>query len=808
MRLHRVKLVNFRQHVDTEIAFGLGITAIVGPNGAGKTTLLEALAWALYGSPAARGSREFIRWNRAPARAQVKVEVDFGLGAHDYRVVRGLYQAELFLDGGERPIANSQQEVTARLERVLGMGREEFFNTYFTNQKELAVMARLGPTDRAKFLSRILGYERLREAQDLLRARRSVIKAEQSGLEQGLAGEDVLRSELAAARGRRDDARRRAKEAERLKTEAERRVAQEGPAWSRVVALRESVMSLDGERRLAEQRVQDARREFERLDHDLAQALEAQRRLKEIAPGLAAVGRLREELEQLEREAMAANRRRDLSGQLKEVESQIQRTGARLRELKDADRELKANEQALAAAHAGLKQAQAAEEKARTAWVRDKQDAQTKLDAAREQYKELRAHRQGIEEAGPDGTCPTCLRPLGAEFEAVLGTLTRQLEELELNGKYYGQRVEQLAAEPDEVREAEADTRRASARVEEALQQAAGARERVRDRDEMGRELKRLEERKQALEREIAELPDRYDAKRHEAARLALRQLEPTIVLEATLRVQADKAGRLVAEAEAADKTLTERETLLTQLTAAIADAGFNEEMFAQARARYEAAERALREAELDLSTVRGDVRGAEQLLEAAERRVAERAERASRLSALKQDLRLHDELDGAFGDIRTDLNAQMRPELSEAASVFLAELTDGRYAELELDEEYRVLIMEGESPKPVISGGEEDVANLALRLAISQTVAERAGQPLSLLVLDEVFASLDVDRRGHVMSLLQHLRDRFPQVILLTHVEEMGNWAERALHVAVDPDSGASVVSEHEGGPLRDVAA
>ena len=45
-----------------------------------------------------------------------------------------------------------------------------------------------------------------------------------------------------------------------------------------------------------------------------------------------------------------------------------------------------------------------------------------------------------------------------------------------------------------------------------------------------------------------------------------------------------------------------------------------------------------------------------------------------------------------------------------------------------------------------MISGGEEDVANLALRLAISQMIAERAGQPLSLLVLDEIFGSLDED--------------------------------------------------------------
>ena len=37
--------------------FETGITGIIGPNGSGKSTILEAIAWALYGMPAARGTR-------------------------------------------------------------------------------------------------------------------------------------------------------------------------------------------------------------------------------------------------------------------------------------------------------------------------------------------------------------------------------------------------------------------------------------------------------------------------------------------------------------------------------------------------------------------------------------------------------------------------------------------------------------------------------------------------------------------------------------------------------------------------------
>ena len=44
MRLNSLQLTNFRQHANSTIEFGPGITGIIGPNGTGKTTILEAIA--------------------------------------------------------------------------------------------------------------------------------------------------------------------------------------------------------------------------------------------------------------------------------------------------------------------------------------------------------------------------------------------------------------------------------------------------------------------------------------------------------------------------------------------------------------------------------------------------------------------------------------------------------------------------------------------------------------------------------------------------------------------------------------------
>ena len=155
MRLIRLQLKNFRQHADTELIFRPGQTGINGPNGAGKTTLLEALAWAIYGAAAVRGTNETLRFNRAPGRSSVRVELEFALEGERYRVVRTPRGAELYQAGRDDPVAAGVSEVTRQLTRRLGMTRQEFFNTYFTGQKELQFLAAMVQSGRrASELSR------------------------------------------------------------------------------------------------------------------------------------------------------------------------------------------------------------------------------------------------------------------------------------------------------------------------------------------------------------------------------------------------------------------------------------------------------------------------------------------------------------------------------------------------------------------------------------------------------------------------------------------------------------------------------
>ncbi|HEU5049802.1 MAG TPA: SMC family ATPase, partial [Gemmatimonadales bacterium] len=516
MRINRLRLSNFRQHEDTDLELGAGLTGIIGPNGAGKTTLLEAIAWVMYGMKAARGTRDSIRRRNAPPRSRVEVEMEFTLGAHTYRVVRGLAGAELYQDGGVTPVANSLDAVTERITRLLGMTRDEFFNTYFTGQKELAVMASMSAPERAQFLSRVLGYEKIRTAQDRLRERRNALRERLAALRSSLPEPSALVVEERQAREREQNALAAVMRAEGVARDAEAAYEAIRPRWEAMQKARERAAQLDADRRVAETKLAVARDQAAALGRQAAEAEAARVELAELESRLGPLVALRAECGDLDRAYAAYAAQRSAVAQLEEVRGRLAELEARLAALPDpaeaGKAAVKANDLRARLAAVALR----ADEQ-RTAWVRDRQDAQSRHQHLRDQYQELRDQRQRIVDAGPDGACPTCARALGREFDNVLGVLDRQIEAVLGNGKYFKQRLGQLESEPPELEGVEGER----VRIEQELSDAVAAQGRLdaqaAERASLGAMRPKLVARVQEIERTAGAAAVAYDAARHEA---------------------------------------------------------------------------------------------------------------------------------------------------------------------------------------------------------------------------------------------------------------------------------------------------
>jgi exonuclease SbcC len=800
MRIDRLRLLNFRQHESTELEFGAGLTGIVGPNGAGKTTLLEAIAWVMYGMKAARGARDHMRRRNAMPRSRMEVELEFSLGAHHYRVLRSLNSAQLWQDHNPEPIATSLDTVTERITRLLGMTREEFFNTYFTGQKDLAVMASLSAPQRAQFLSRVLGYEKIRLAQDRLKAMRQGSRLKVGVLESALPDAEAVATEL----DRAADRQRAATDAESTSQlrfdELSSRLAAARPHWDKVRATREQLTVLEGERRVGETTARALGERAERVETVLKEARAANAKAEEFGTQLAQLAVLEAEDATLTAQSREFFRQREAIAQRDAQRSRLSEIDAQLARLPQTEQ--------LELVHGrvtGLRQrvaelAQQAEE-LRTSWVRDSADAQSSRKALLAQFNDLTTQRERLAGMGREGVCPTCARPLGDEFDRVLGLLDRQVEEVRSNGVYYKRRIDQLKDPPPELVALEQGREAVEQEGAELAAEQARLEVQIAERRSLRAERERLVARLADLELVAGAAASAYDATRHQAVRESVRMLQPLAVEAAGLRSSAARQAELERELEDLARRRAEADAALATVMDAIAALEFDPDAFARVGAEEASATAEHRGAELALVRARGERESADEALGAARRRAGEAELRRRELFEARRVQLLQDELDRALSELRTDLNQQLRPELSEIASSFLTDLTRGRYDELELNENYEPLLLDDGASKPVISGGEEDVANLALRLAISQMIADRAGQPLSLLVLDEIFGSLDEDRRTAVVELLRSLADRFPQVILITHIDSVRDGFDRVIRVAYDATRGVSDVREEPMG-------
>jgi exonuclease SbcC len=285
---------------------------------------------------------------------------------------------------------------------------------------------------------------------------------------------------------------------------------------------------------------------------------------------------------------------------------------------------------------------------------------------------------------------------------------------------------------------------------------------------------------REAASREIATLGAvDYDPDEHHATEQALAQAVAAIAR--LNQIDQELANRPSYEAQHAS-ALAAAATVAAEMAAVEqrrAELHFDPSELDRASAAERAAAVQAREADRSLSSARAQVQAAIRDRDATvldHERVANLARR----SEIRR--REYDELERMYREFdRFDqyVAQLVTPQLADYTGELLAEVTDHKYDQVTFDDNYGVRLFDGPEDFPLeqFSGGERDVAALCARLALSRFIGAQAAHPPRFLVLDEVFGSLDSDRRSHVLGALLKLAGNdgpFRQLFIISHVDDV----------------------------------
>ncbi|MFN3927415.1 MAG: AAA family ATPase [Pseudanabaenaceae cyanobacterium] len=801
MLLLSLNLENFRQHRQTELVFPKGLVGILGANGTGKSTILEAIAWAIYGnqSKIVRGGSKTIIWQLAEPSASAVAELEFAFGGDTYTIKRGQSASKSTAEfrKGNRVIANSVKAVEEKVRELLKMSHQEFFNSYFTGQKDLQFLGTISEgRDRENFISKMLGYEAVRLAQgdpntkDTIRYDRKLLEQEQSRIkgaieqidpelvnqqlrvvkqhliinqqEQNQVTEQITSKyqELTTTQQELQLLEIKQKEYQRLSTEIAIQKTNYQQAVQRIANLATEVNNLEQQVNLYEQ----LKLETANLDD------------------------LRQQAEQLRQAELVMQEKQRLQQKLTNLHQEINQLTERIANLALQLQILPEVQASLTSQAAELAQLETKQQELQQIWQTAKLTCETHIKTHQSNYQKIKQQMDTIATAGKEGNCPTCDRPLHEEFELVMAKFTQNLQQESSMLDTLQQELVSLSNPPRELTEVQQRLPNLKNNIKRLAEQEKQLAIQQNEHLYLQQQLRTKQSEADDLATQLASFSYEYDRNLHQQIKQQIANLQPKY--EQCLRLSNTPELLLQKRQQLADlrMQLSDLEQTISNLETSQQGLNFQETIYQQTRQAVDNLNQALNQLHLQQQNLIHQQQTLTRDQQSYELQLQQYQQKQTELAKIQYQYNLLNTLDKSFTDLQKYLNQQIRPQLAELASSFLNELTDGRYTGLELDENYSIQVIENGDRKSVISGGEEDIVNLCLRLAISEMIATSRGHEFSLLILDEVFGSLDDQRRANVMQLLNRLNDRFEQVLVISHVGMIKDTLNYTITLEYDP--------------------
>ena len=789
MYLRSIQLENYRKFEFAQVEFPDGIVGVIGNNGVGKSTLVEAIAWALYGNEASRTTKEEIRRLTAGSQDVCRAILEFELAGNNFRVVRQMKgesltgDASVIVDGNV--VARGIKAVKDYVERSLGMDYKAFITSFYAPQKELNVLSDFQPYRRKELLVRMLGIENIDSALKSLREDKRELEIKSETTTALLKDLKVLKTERKEKEENLNGFKKLVSE---KKAELKEISSSLGIAESEVKNMKkkyEEHNKLNQELEINKTEKSTLSYQLKEKNNEKENLLKLTRKIKDLKPKMDEYGKVKEKIIEQDQLKLKAEKIKLTQQQVDQLQRSISSDQKRLNDLTLKLKEKQKMEDKLNKSKGEIDQMEIELEKTRKKYVH----LQTSFKSLSEDKKKLEKQLQGIEDLGPDSVCDRCLRPMGKDYQKIRSHLLEELDKLE--------------KELTRLQRGKSDVETGGKKLREQKDKIEKEKEKSQNEWElllriMGEEenlQKSLNEKKQnrttlnkALE-QIGKIV--YEPEEHQRLKSEFEKLEK--VKEQHTQISQDI--KRLPEIEQHIKTTSERIKFLEkneeELDQKIKVLYFSEKIFREGEIKFEELRNKTHQVEFALKDLIHQSEIHQSELKRIEAEIQETKKHELEIKKFQEHRLYLQKLDDIFSDFRVSLIDRIKPTLSGYAKELFSDLTDGRYQDFELDEDYEIFIYDNGEKFSVerFSGGEKDLANLCLRLAISLMISESSGVDFSFIILDEIFGSQDQVRKENILNSLARLKNRFRQIFLITHIDDIKDSVENLITVTENED-------------------
>lgn len=732
MILKKVILDNFRahEHIEFEPSEN-GMTAISGNNGAGKSTIVNGFAWSLFGSKfQGLKNKQYIRYGVDPKTERVGVTSFIQVGNNEYKIERIITGASttscrvyILADNEYKEVAGPATSHSEKyIKELLGFTDKEFYSSFFIQQKQVDSIIHAPTKERGLIIERMLGIDVITDSITQAKQDSKLLQQSLNVIQQGSV-EDIeasLENQKKVVKNLLDGFKK-------IKTEYEKVTKGLGELNARYLAEREKQekkQELENLLNIAKNNIANTE---ERLNESLAK-LDSLPKKVEYSDNL---------YNQVQADIEKTSNDRD------ELFLRLSTLNARYSELatvfnkklpKDLDKTVEL--------------------------LRQKQDLNNqnlanylqRLTILREQEKSCQQFLQDLEKGVAE--CPYCHSPI---------------KDINAERKAHSKELQDIQSEIIKLSELQAqEETNKSALLDESLQ--------LQNYLEVRQKQIDLKSEFAGLKIEIEKVTKDHEnvTKIYNTMIKKLQSLEA--LKQQTVTINSTKATikwlneRLTADNQEKNKLESE----ITELHA------LKKTEYAKLESSLNSIQTQKQKHELDALAMKKDIEIEKEKGRSLDLQLSQAKEAREKFNTISNQLVIINNTIKNLTDFKKLRVESAIPELSELTSDLVRKFTDNDFQDVVIDNQFNITVNKNngqELPVNALSGGEESVVAIALRLAISLFLN---GNSNGLIVMDEVLVSQSSNREQNILDTIAGLNNS--QIVLIAHSSLANSLADRTF--------------------------